>query len=130
MTDGVDFFSIFAFDSAGGDVGIRLSFHRYHGPGTYTFTYNEPGYEDLTAGVELGSYGYHYFYDYDPTDGSVSYPSSCTITIDASSTDTRATGTIGCTAFPADILSLDYLDSPRMGLQPSVAFTATFDCAL
>lgn len=50
--------------------------------------------------------------------------------VDDSTTDERATGTINCSAFPADILSLDYLDSPRTTLQPTVSYSATFDCAL
>lgn len=131
VTDGVDFFSINAYARAGGDEGVRIAWHGHRGPGEYTFTYDEPGYEDLTAGVALGAYSYHYFYDYDPTGATLDrFPSSCTIVVDDSSTDERATGRISCSAFPADILSLDYLDSPRTTLQPSISYSATFDCAL
>lgn len=131
VTDGVDFFSISAAQRAGGDEGVRLALQGYRGPGAYSFTYHEPGYRDFTASVSLGAYSYDFLLDSDPTGATtMTYPSSCTITVDDTSTEDRATGTVDCTAFPANITSSDYLRSPRTMRQPTISFTATFDCAI
>lgn len=130
VTDGYDFFSVQAYDYAGGSNGLTVGFHGYHGPDTYTFTYDTPGYTNLSADAEIGSYQYWYFYTYDPNLPSTSeLASSCTIEVASSSTTTHATGSITCSAFPAQITSPDYM-SPATTFQPTIAMSATFDCDL
>lgn len=126
--DSSGFFSLSAYERAGGDDGFNFSMRTYDGPGTYTFTYNEPGYTNLTSAVRLsGGYEYHFFYS---TLADFSQlPSICTITIDDSTTDERVVGDVSCSAMPANSLSPDYVRFGEGDL-PTVGVTAHFECDL